>query len=80
MTFSKWIDTFLSEKGIEQDQPFTVEGPSGSNFMAVEHVVSAMKSAPMHEQRAIKDMFVRIDFANACPMGYIKHLAQAIAA
>lgn len=79
MNFSNWLDTFLSEKGIQLDQPFTVEGKSGPNFMEVSHVVAAMKAAPAHEQNRIKATFVKIDFVNGDCMHFIKHLAGAIA-
>lgn len=79
MTFTQWLDTFLSEKGIDLDAPFTVEGKSGPNFMTVETVVEAMKSAPKREQEQIKTTFVKIDFANGDVMHFIKHLAKAIA-
>lgn len=79
MNFSKWLDTFLSEKGIQLDQPFTVEGKSGPNYMEVSHVVAAMKTTSANEQAGIKNMLVRIDFANGDVMHFIKHLAKAIA-
>lgn len=79
MKFATWLDTFLEEKGIQLDQPFTVEGKSGPNFMEVSHVVEAMKAAPAQEQNAIKTTFVKIDFMNGDCMHFIKHLAKAIA-
>lgn len=77
--FNEWLDTFLEEKGIDKLQRFTVTGPSGANNMSVLNVVAAMKTAPLHERKAIKAMFVRLDFHNANCLDYIKHLAQAIA-
>ena len=80
MNFKKWIDTFLSEKGIDLDHMFDVQGPEwGSNFMSVGVIVEHMKIAPKTEQNAIKDMLVRIDFANASVLDYLKHLAGALA-
>ena len=78
--FSRWLDTFLSEKGIDLEDRFTVQGPTwGENDMAYEHVVAAMKQAPAHEQAAIKTMLVKIDFKNGDVRHYLRHLAQAIA-
>jgi len=77
--FTKWLDTFVAEKGINTDQTFTVKGSWGDNFMPLEVVLNAIKSAPASEQSGIKNMLVKIDFHNACPVHYFKHLAQAIA-
>lgn len=59
--FSKWIGTFLSEKGIDLEETLEVEGPSGMNWIPVGSLVEMMRSAPKHEQDGIKAMFVRID-------------------
>lgn len=79
MTFTKWLDTFIDEKGINRETPIQVEGESGLNFMTVETVVEAMKAAPAREQAAIKATFVKIDFANGDCLHFIKHLAGALA-
>ena len=79
MKFATWLDTFLSEKGIDLDTPITVEGSWGPNYMTVENVVDAMKATSAGEQNAIKTTFVKIDFANGDVMHFIKHLAKAIA-
>jgi hypothetical protein len=78
--FNRWLQTFLDEKGIDLEQGFTVSGPSGANHMQYAHVVNAiMDRAPPQEQRAIKDVLVRIDFRNGDVRAYLRHLAQAIA-
>lgn len=79
MTFSKWLETFLSEKGIDGEQVLLVEGPSGENAIPVACLVDMMKQAPKHEQQGIKTMIVRIDFRNGDVLAYFKHLAQAVA-
>lgn len=77
--FAKWLDTFLSEKGIDAEETLDVEGPSGLNVIPVGCVVEAMKVAPEHEQAGIKSMLVRIDFKNGSVTHYLAHLAKAIA-
>ena len=77
--FARWLDTFLSEKGIDLEQYFSVEGPTGGNIMPYGVVVEHMKIAPAHEQSAIKTMLVKIDFMNADVRRYLRHLGQAIA-
>ena len=78
--FCKWLNTFLSEKCVDLTESFEVEGPCyGVNLMTYENVVEAMKIAPAAEQKAIKTMFVKIDFVNGDVRRYMRHLAQAIA-
>lgn len=77
--FNKWIDTFISEKDIDLEQCFSVEGPTGGNIMPYGVVVEHMKIANDREQSAIKTMLVKIDFANADVRRYLRHLGQAIA-
>jgi hypothetical protein len=77
--FGKWLDTFLSEKGIDTEETLEVEGPSGTNWMPVGCLVEAIKGAPKGEQEGIRSMLVRIDFQNAPVRPYLVHLARAIA-
>ncbi len=77
--FSKWLNTFLSEKGIDLEEVLEVEGPSGANHMPIACLVEAMVAAPKHEQAGIKTMCVKIDFVNAPVRPYLLHLARAIA-
>lgn len=78
-TFSAWIDTFLTEKGIDGDEILTVEGPSGENAIPVACLVDAMKTAPARERAQLKTMFVKLDFMNAPIRPYLVHLASVIA-
>jgi len=77
--FSRWIDTFVSEKGLDRAQLFEVEGASGLNLIPLGVVVDRIKQAPAIEQAAIKSQIVRLDFANADVRGYFQHLAKALA-
>ena len=77
--FTNWIDTFLDEKGINLDHEFTIAGDFGDNFISVAVIVEHMKIAPKTEQQGIKNMLVKIDFANASVLDYFKHLAGALA-
>jgi hypothetical protein len=79
MTFTTWLDTFTAEKGLDLEQIFEVNGPSGANFIPLGCVLEAIKSAPAREQAGIKTMIVKIDFRNGDVCHYFKHLAQAIA-
>ncbi len=80
MTFSKWLETFLEEKGISREETLEVEGKMyGTNWMPVSVLVAFMKVAPKHEQAAIKKMLVKIDFVNGNVRHYLTHLAKAVA-
>lgn len=78
-TFSKWLETFIDEKGIDCEIVLNVEGPSGVNAIPVSCLIAAIHLAPAHEQAGIKAMIVRIDFRNGDVLDYFRHLAQAIA-
>lgn len=79
MTFSKWLDTFLSGKGIDLEHVVIVDGPSGENRIPVGCLVEVMKQAPRNERDAIKTTLVKIDFYNGDVLDYFQHLAPAIA-
>ncbi len=79
-SFSEWLDTLVSEKGLDTEHVFTVEGPSGANFIPLGCILDLIHSAPNKEQKGIQDMLVRIDFRNGVVMDYFGHLAKAIAA
>lgn len=79
MTFATWIDTFASEKGLDMDRMFTVEGASGANFIPLGCVIEAIKSASKREQEQIKTTIVKIDFMNGDVCHFFNHLAKALA-
>ena len=79
MNFTTWLNTFISEKNIDIEQVLEVEGESGTNWIPVECVLEAIKSASKAEQQGIKNTLVAIDFKNGNVLHFIKHLAQAIA-
>ncbi len=79
-TFNQWLDTFVSEKGLDTDHIFEVEGKEwGTNLIPLDALLEAIKGASDNEKAAIKDMIVKIDFYNGDVMDYFKHLAKAIA-
>jgi hypothetical protein len=79
MTFTEWLDTFTTEKNLNVEQVFTVQGATGANHIPLGCVIEAIKSAPVREQNAIKDVLVIIDFHHGDVCRYFAHLAQAIA-
>lgn len=80
MTFNQWIDTFVAEKGIDLDHTFEIEGGDwGTNFIPVAVVIEHMKITTPAEQKQIKNVIVKIDFANGDILDFFQYLAKAIA-
>ena len=79
MTFNKWLDTLVAEKGIHTDRVILVDGPSGQNHMPLEIVLDAIKATAPAEQAQIKATLVKIDFVNGDVMHFFEHLAKALA-
>ncbi len=75
----KWLDTFLAEKGTDLNQTIEVIGEMGMNFMPLQVIVDAIKTASSAEQAQIKSTLIQIDFANGDIVHFFKHLAKAIA-
>jgi len=80
MTFSTWIDTFVAEKEIDTEKVIEVEGKeTGWNYIPVAVIIEHMKVTCKAEQAQIKNIIVKIDFANGDVMHFFNHLAQALA-
>jgi hypothetical protein len=79
MSFNKWLDTFVEEKGLDTEQLFEAEGPSGLNIIPLGVVLDHIKITTPAEKAAIKRMVVRIDFVNGDVTDYFRYLAQVIA-
>lgn len=80
MKFNNWIDTLIEEKNIDLEEIFEFENQNGFNQMPYGVVIEAMKKAPEHEKRSIKDTIVKIDFANGDVKHFLRHLGNALAA
>lgn len=80
MTFNKWLDTFIDEKGIDLETILEVRGKSGNlNIIPLEVLIDNIKIASKNDQDAIKNTLVKIDFLNGDVMGFFKWIAPAIA-
>jgi len=78
--FDRWLDTLVEEKGLDTEEVFEVDGPSGVNWIPLGVIIEHIKIAPAHEQEQIKTVLVKIDFRNGDVMHFFEHLAGAIAA
>lgn len=78
--FASWLDTFVDEKGLDREHTFTVEGPVwGENIIPLQCVIDTARQATAGEQTKIKEILVRIDFANGDAMHFFAHLAKGMA-
>lgn len=78
-SFAKWFETFLSEKGVNEDQVFDLEANGLVHSIPVSVVIEHIYITSAKEKAAIKDMIVKIDFHNGNVAHYFEHLAQVIA-
>ena len=73
-----YFENLIEEKNLN-GITLEVEGKNGLNIIPIEVLLDYILLAPIQEQRAIKDMLVKIDFLNGNVVNYFKHLAKAIA-
>ena len=81
--FTKWLDKFLEEKGLDLSQEFKQTNESGISItFSYQDIVDQIKHSPEKEQdngiNSIKGMLVRIDMANGDILDYFKHLSKAL--
>ena len=66
-------------KGLNREMILEVQGQSGLNIMPLGVVLDNISATSQDEQKAIKNILIKIDFQNGNIMDFFKHLAQAIA-
>mgnify|MGYP003675266796 FL=1 len=74
-----YLDLLITEKGLNIETTFDVNGNSGLNIIPLGVVVEHILIAAKEEQTKIKNMLIKIDFNNGDVMHFFNHLAQAIA-
>lgn len=78
-SFSKWIDTFISEKGIDTDECFEVKGKEDSvHIFDYGFVIECIKKTSDREKEAIKKQLIKIDFVNGNVRDFLQYLANAL--
>jgi len=75
----KYINTLVSEKGLDLEQVIEVQGESGTNFIPLGVVVEHIDICNESEYQQIKTTLAKIDFHNGDVMHFFTYLAQAIA-
>ena len=79
MTFNNWLDTFITEKDLDLDHTFEVEGDGGLNLIPLGAVVDMMQAWPTDLQAKAKAMLVKIDFVNGDVVDFLKYIAAKMA-
>lgn len=78
MTFEKWFQTFLEEKNLPEEV-WNLTAPDGTfHIIGTETVIDHIRIAPASEQAQIRDILIKIDFANRDVNHFFKHLAQGL--
>ena len=75
MKFEKWLETLITEKGVDMDDAIELEGHIGFTYAVLVEQLAAM---PEHHE-AIKTKLVVIDFKNGDVFHFLKYLAKGIA-
>tara|TARA_R110002124_G_scaffold73015_5_gene195993 strand:- start:2765 stop:3001 length:237 start_codon:yes stop_codon:yes gene_type:complete len=74
-----YLNTLISEKGLNLESIIEVKGSSGTNFIPLAVVVEHILITSETEKKQIKNTLVKIDFHNGDIMHFFTYLAQAIA-
>jgi hypothetical protein len=78
--FVSWMQTFVSEKGLDLDHRFEMDGPGGMvNSIPLSSVVAATFQTCQSEQEIIRKHLISLDFRNSDVMEYFEKLAGALA-
>jgi hypothetical protein len=77
--FCSWLDTFITEKGLDLDHTFEVEGDGGLNLIPLGAVIETMQAWPDGLQAKTKGKLVSIDFANGNVVPFFKGIAGVMA-
>jgi len=77
--FNTWLDTFISEKGVDLETTFKFDNHNGFNIMPYGVVVEAIKAATTTERAQIKSTIVKIDFANGDVLHFFRFLGRGLA-
>lgn len=78
MTFEKWYNAFLEEKNLPCVSWELTDNNGTFHMIDSDVVIGHIRIAHPSEQAQIKDVIVKIDFANGDVNHFFKHLAGAI--
>lgn len=75
----KYLENLINEKDIDINSTFEIEGQTGINFITLEVVIEHILISTKQDQKAIKEMLIKIDFVDGDILDFFKSLAKAIA-
>ena len=75
---SHYFDTFFAEKNVPSTTWELTDYQGTTHIVCSDVIMEAIKAAPEHEQIQIRDVLVKLDFANADITSFLKHLAQGM--
>ena len=77
--FSTWLDVFLEEKGLDQEDTFTLlDANDTEHFMSYGVVVEYLKNIHIDNQKQVKNKLVQIDFQNGDVKRFLRFLGEHI--
>ena len=79
MTFNKWLDTLIEEKGLNPEMTFQVQGVIYTHIITLGVIVEQLKASDRTVQAQFKTKAVQIDFLNGDLVPFLKHLAKGMA-
>jgi hypothetical protein len=79
MTFDKWLDVFVAEKGLDTEIVFNAPGDAGTNWVPLGAVVEFVKTLDAPIKAKIKATIVKIDFINGDVLDFFKYMAKGMA-
>lgn len=77
--FDEWLDKYIEEKGINLDEPFSLEVDGIGHLFDYASIIEQMKHTSKSEQEKIKNKIVEIEFYNADVKDFLRHLAIPLA-
>tara|TARA_R110002153_G_scaffold71682_3_gene187822 strand:+ start:1413 stop:1646 length:234 start_codon:yes stop_codon:yes gene_type:complete len=75
----KYLNTLISEKNINTETIFEVEGESGTNFIPLAVVIEYISTMPESMQDKVRTQLVKIDFHNGNVLNFFEYIAKYIA-
>lgn len=77
--FESWLDKYIKEKGINLDEPFSLEVDGVGHLFDYASIIEQMKHTSKSEQEKIRNKIAEIEFYNADVKDFLRHLAIPLA-
>lgn len=77
--FDEWLDRYIEEKGINLDEPFSLEVDGIGHLFDYASIIEQMKHTSKSEQEKIRNKIAEIEFYNADVKDFLRHLAIPLA-